>query len=185
MKHKFIAVVVVFAVLIAAVGVGGRVTSPAIASRLSVCVFHFLDHLQLDDELAGLSLRLDTLLFSRRAATTAQIHTFEAALDERPRPNDLLIFDMSSYLADRLTAEQARELFLRRIGALRSGGCDRMYLVAALLPVAERAGLSRSRVQDVIDGYSAVGRSMRPGETEVEKCRTYRVAIEKLLQNAS
>ena len=185
MKRKLLAAVGVFAVLIAALAVGGRVAPPTAASRFSISVFHFLDRLQLDDELAALSLRLDALLFSPRAATTAQIDTFETALNERERPNDLLIFNMSAYLASRLTPAQARDLFLRRIDALRSGECDRMYLVAALLPIGERAGLTRSRVQDVIDGYNAVGRSMRPGETETEKCRTYRAAIEKLLQNPS
>ena len=185
MKTKVAVVLAIFAVLIGAVAVGGRVAPPTVASNFSVSVFHFLDRLQLDDELAALSLRLDTVLFSRPAATTAQIKTLETAMNERARPNDLLIFNMAAYVANRLTEEQARNLFLRRIGALRSGECDRMYLVAALLPIAERGGLTRSRVQDVIDGYNAVGRSPRLGETAGDRCRTYRVAIERLLQNAS
>lgn len=171
------------AVIVGAIMVA-RLLSVSAATRVSVGMFHVLDDAQLDDELGALSLRIASFLFGSKAAA-AQTRVFETALDEAERPNDLLIFNMSSYLAQRLTPADARHLFLRRVAALRSGTCDRMYLVAALLPLAERGGLAGSHVQDVIDGYAAVGRSMKPGEREDERCRIYRAALDRLLADAA
>ena len=171
------------AVILAAIA-AARLLPTSAATRLSIGVFHLLDHAQLDDELGALSLRVAAVLFSPKE-TAVQIRVFETALDEAGRPNDLLIFNMSSYLARRVTPEDAKGLFARRIAALKSGQCDRMYLVAALLPLGERAGLARSRVQNIIEGYAAVGRSMHPSEPDDKRCRVYRAALDELLANAS
>ena len=182
MKVKKLLLIVV-SVIVGAITVA-RFLPLSTATRVSVGMFHVLDGTQLDDELAAQSLRLASLLFGSKASAI-HTHVFETALDEAPRPNDLLIFNMSSYLAQRLTPADAKRLFVRRVAALRSGTCDRMYLVATLLPLAERGGLAHSHVRDVIDGYAAVGRSMKPGEREDERCRAYRAALDKLLTTAS
>jgi hypothetical protein len=171
-------------VVIIAAMAGTRLLPTSAATRVSIGVFRVLDGTQLDDELGAVSLRVAAVLFSPNE-TIVQTRVFETALDEASRPNDLLIFNMSSYLAHRLSPAEAKRLFVRRIVALRSGACDRMYLVAALLPLGERGGLARSHVQDVIDGYAAVGRSMRPSEREEERCRIYRAALDKLLANVT
>jgi hypothetical protein len=177
-------VLVVMVALIVAAIAGARLLPTSTATRVAISVFHVLDGAQLDDELGALSLRVAALLFSPNA-TVPQTRVFETALDDARRPNDLLIFNMSWYLAHRLPPADAKRLFVRRVAALQSEECDRMYLVAALLPLAERGGLARSHVHDVIDGYAAVGRSMKPGERDDERCRIYRAALDKLLANAS
>jgi hypothetical protein len=156
-------VLLVIVALIVAAIVAARLLPTPTATRVTIGVFHVLDGAQLDDELGALSLRVAALLFAPNAAVP-QTSVFETALDEARRPNDLLIFNMSSYLAHRLSPADAKRLFVRRVAALRSEQCDRMYLVAALLPLAERGGLARSDVHDVMDGYAAVGRSMKPDE---------------------
>ena len=170
--------------LVIGVVVFGRLAPLTVATRFSVALFHALDRAQLDDELAGASLRIAAALFPKNA-TAVQASIFQVALTERRLPNDLLIFNMASYLAPRLSPSSAKQLFIEEAVRLRSGSCDRMYLIASIIPLAERGGIAASRVHDVVDSYVSIGRSATPGQSDAERCAVYRAALERLLSTSS
>ena len=157
-----------------------RIFAPLIGKATASTLYGGLDALGVDDELPAAAASVSLVLFwpwHRDAYRTV----WHQALTSEHQPNDLLVYAASRNLAGVVTPSEARALFLNQVALLRAAGCERKYLVAALLPLAERAGLSR-RTQTVLDAYHVVGRDMHG--TPADDCRSYDDALVRYARTA-
>lgn len=157
-----------------------RLTPTRTACGVTVSIFRALDWLQLDDELPAFSMKIAHWLF---APFDAPVHA--CVIDEamrRQEPNDLLVFALASYASKRLSRLEAGQLFRRLVMPLRSGHCDRMYLVASLLPLIQP---SSGKPFDLIEAYASIGRTPNTAETHSARCEAYRRALDKFVAQSS
>lgn len=167
-------VVALLAVLFLA-AILARFLPTSVACRSTLAMYRFLNAMQIDDELPAVSLRFARVLF---APNDRPVHAcvITEAIRAETQPNDLLIFAMASYASERMPNVESAKLFRQLIEPLRNGPCERMYLVAALLPLA-----ASDPTRDMIHAYELTGRVASADESAEQRCQSYRQAIQRLL----
>jgi hypothetical protein len=152
-----------------------------VARPISLSMYNGLERLALDDELPALAIPLSRVLFWP-FDKKASLAVFGKIVQHNRR--DMLVFKASEILANRLNAQEARQELLPDLRQLRVAPCNQKYLVAALLPLAKRAGaIDRStRIGTILDGYAFVGRPWSlPDLGQTEQCALYQKNIEFLI----
>lgn len=150
-----------------------RVLAPFVGKMTARSLYRGIEALGIDDELPAAAGPVSLVLFwpwHRDAYWEVWHH----ALTSEQQPNDLLVYATSRKLAGVVTPTEARALFLNEVGLLRTAGCERKYLVAPLLPLAERAGLSTT-TRDVLDAYHVIGRDWHG--SAASDCQSYDDAL--------
>jgi hypothetical protein len=165
-------VLVIFVVALVGIRFLGERTRLRIGNGMS----HAMTLVAFDDEMPALALPIVKILLWPYEKPV-QLELWRKAI-QSGRPNDLLIFAQTRYVAEHSLPFEARRLFMEQAGLLRVESCDRKYLVAALLPLAKKAGLvdATTDLGNLWDAYNLVGYRGVQGQDD---CETLSAALSR------
>jgi hypothetical protein len=150
--------------------VGIRLLAPFIAAPTSRGVYRLLSRTGLDDELSAASIPISEFLFWPLDRGSV-LGILEEIVGEH-QANDLRVFSAARSVARRLTPDDAAAVFLDHARRLQAAPCDRKFIVAPLLPLAERGGLlgEETSSRSIWDAYQRVGYR---GQGDKNPCRLF------------
>jgi hypothetical protein len=153
--------------LVVALLLGPRLLAPVASPTITCSVYRLLSSVGVDDELPSLAFGVNRLLFWPFEGAAAE-RLFDLITHEPGTVNDLLVFSAASETSRSLSVERAERLFFETIGPLRAAPCERRYLLAAVLPLAQRGHLLTQglRLTSVWDAYNLVGYKGNGGATD-------------------